>query len=161
MHWKIVALVLMTSLSGMQVAVAEKLAIKATTPVEVSIYPLTPVSKGQASTFMVRAMSSIPSEDFVIEVIPSQGSKILSGDLVWKGQMVPGVPREHSVTLRMANDSVPTVSVNSSIHLGGDVRFAASATYRQQSQIPAGYQTVSKERKVPRKGRQVIEYRVK
>lgn len=161
MLWKNVALVLLVLLSGMQAAVAEQLAIKAATPVDVSIYPVTPVSRGQASTFVVRAMSSMPSDDFSIEIIPSDGSEVLSGDLVWRGSMVPGVPRELSITLRMASDSVPMVSVNSSIHLGGEVRFAASATYSQQTQIPAAYKTLSKERKVPRKGRQVIEYRVK
>jgi hypothetical protein len=161
MQWKIVALVFMILLSGMQAAVAEKFAVKAATPVEVSIYPVTPVYRGQASTFVVRAVSSLPSEDFSIEIIPSEGSEVLSGDLVWQGPMMPGVPRELSITLRLSSDSVPTVSVNSSIHLDGEVRFAASATYSQQVQTPAAYKAVSKERKVPRKGHQVIEYRVK
>lgn len=145
----------------MQVAIAEELAIKASTPVEVSIYPVTTVVKGQQSTFVVRAVSSMPSDDFVIEIIPGDGSELVSGDLVWSGPVFPGVPREISVTLRMAGNATPTVSVNSSIQLGGDVRFAASATYRQETQTPAAYQMVSKERKVPRKGSQVNEYRVK
>ncbi len=161
MQWKTVALVFAILLPGMQAAFADQLAIKASTPVEVSIYPISTVSRGQASTFVVHAMSSIASDDFVIEIIPSEGSELVSGDLVWQGPMVPGVPREISVTLRMAGHSTPTVSVNSSIELGGDVRFAASATYRQQTQTPAAYQTLSKERKVPRKGHQVNEYRVK
>lgn len=161
MQWKTVTLVLLILLSGMQAATAEQFAIKASTPVEVSIYPISTVSKGQPGTFVVRAMSSIASDDFVIEIIPGEGSELVSGDLQWQGPMVPGVPRELSVTLRMAANTTPTVSVNSSIQLGGDVRFAASATYRQETQTPAAYQTLSKERKVPRKGRQVNEYRVK
>ena len=160
MRWKIVALVLFISMTGMQSAMAENLAIKASTPVEVSIYPLTPVSRGQASTFKVYAESSIPVENFVIEILPTAGSKLLSGKLKWQGSMVPGVPQELTFTLQMANNGVPSVSVNSSIQMEGAARFAASATYRQQTQSPVGYQSSSKERKATRKGRQVIEYRV-
>ena len=147
-------------MTGMKSVIAESLAIKAATPVDVTIYPLTPVSRGRASTFKVYAESSIPVENFVIEILPSAGSKVLSGKLKWQGSMVPGVPQELTVTLQMANNAVPSVSVNSSIQMGGDSRFAASATYRQQTQSPVGYQPASKERKASRKGRQVIEYRV-
>jgi len=160
MRWKIVALVLFISMAGTESVIAESLAIKAATPVEVSIYPLTPVSRGRASTFKVYAESSIPVENFVIEILPGAGSKVLSGKLKWSGPMVPGVPQEITVTLQMANNEVPSVSVNSSIQMEGGARFAASATYRQQTQNPVGYQSTSKERKAPRKGRQVIEYRV-
>ena len=160
MRWKIVALVLVLSFSGLQSVGAESLAIKASTPVEVSIYPVTSVSRGEASTFKVLAVSSIPVENFTIRILPGDGCRLLSGSLEWNGPMVPGEARELSVTLRMANDAVPTVSVNSGIQLDGEVRFAASATYRQQTKSPVGYQSVSKERKVPRKGRQVNEYQV-
>jgi hypothetical protein len=161
MRWKIVALVLVTSLLGLPPAIADNLAIKATTPVEVSIYPVSSVNRGQASTFTVRATSSIPSDNFVIEVKPSDGSQLLSGELLWQGPVTPGVPRELSITLRMASDEVPSVSVTSSVQFDGEVQFAASATYRQQTQSPSAIQTFSRERKVARKGRQVIEYSVK
>lgn len=160
MRWKIIALVIFALLSGMQSANAESLAIKAATPVEVSIYPITSVSKGNASTFRVLATSSIPVENFVIKILPSAGSRVLSGDADWRGSMVPGVPQELTVTVQMANDIVPTISVNSSIQIGGDARFAASATYRQQIETPIGYKAVSKKRKVKRKGRQVVEYKL-
>jgi len=160
MRWKIAALVLLTTLSGISFAGPENLAIKASTPVEVSIYPVTPVGRGQTSTFVVRAESSIPVENFVIKILPTSGSKVLAGELNWQGSMTPGVAQELRITLKMADDGVPAVSVNSGIEMGGDMRFAASATYRQQTQTPVGYQAVSKERKVKRKGRQVIEYKV-
>lgn len=161
MRWKLIALVIISLQAALSSAVAENLAIKATTPVEVSIYPVTTVERGGLSTFTVRAESSLPSEDFVIEIVPGKGSQLVEGELFWQGPVMPGIPRELTVTLRMANDAVPTVSVKSTINTGGSVQFAASATYRQQIQMPAAYQSVSKERKVPRKGRQVIEYRVK
>lgn len=161
MRWKNVALALLVSLSGIQLATAENLAIKATTPVEVSIYPVTAVNRGQVATFTVYATSSIPSDDLVIEINPSEGSEVIVGDLNWQGAIAPGQSRELSITLRMAQDGVPSVSVTSSIQQSGSVRFAASATYRQQTQTPVAIQSYSRERKVSRKGRQVIEYRVK
>lgn len=160
MRWKLVALMFLISFSALQSVGAESLAIKASTPVEVSIYPVTSVSRGQASTFKVRAVSSIPVENFTIKILPSAGSRVLSGNLEWHGAMVPEVAKELTITLQLDSNSVPSVSVNSSIQMEGEARFAASATYRQQSKPPAGYQSVSKERKVPRKGRQVNEYQL-
>jgi hypothetical protein len=161
MRWKIVALVVVISLLVMPRAFAEKRAIKATTPVEVSIYPVTSVDRGQASTFIVRATSSMPSDNIVIDVLPTAGSQVLSGALHWQGAVVPGVAKELSFTLLMAGDQVPSVSVTSSIEFAGEQRFAATATYRQETQMPEAFHTISRERKVLRKGRQVIEYRVK
>ena len=161
MRWKIIALAFLVSLSGLQSAVAEERAIKATTPVEVSIYPLTTVNRGELASFAVYVTSSVASQDFVIEVLPGEGSELVAGELKWQGAIFPGQPKELSITLRMANDRVPSVSVNSSIQSEGSVRFAASATYTQQVQSPVAVQSVSRERKVKRKGRQVNEYRVK
>lgn len=161
MRWKNIALALIVSSSSLQHAVAEERAIKATTPVEIAIYPVTTVNKGEVATFVVYANSSVPSEDFAIEIVPAEGSAVVSGSLNWRGSIYPGQPRELSITLRMASDKVPSVSVNSSIQSGAEVRFAASATYTQQAQVPVAVQSTSRERKVARKGRQVNEYRVK
>lgn len=161
MRWKNIALALLVSFASIQLAVAEERSIKATTPVEVSIYPVTPVSKGEIATFVVYATSSMPSEEFVIDILPEEGSEVVAGELNWQGPILPGQARELSVTLRMASDRQPAVTVTSSIRLGGNVHFAASATYRQQTQNTVAVQSTSRERKVARKGRQVNEYRVK
>lgn len=168
MRWKNVALVLASFSLGLPSAFAAEhnhaatdRAVKATTPVEVSIYPVTSVSKGEESTFIVRATSSLPSDDFVIEIQPTKGSTLVSGDLSWQGPIMPGVAREMSVTLRMADKRVPSVSVTSSIQLDGGVEFAATATYRQQGNKPVATKAISRNRKVSRKGRQVIEYRLR
>ena len=161
MRWKNIALALLVSLTSIQLAVAEERSIKATTPVEVSIYPVSPVNKGEIATFVVYATTSLPSENFVIQVLPGEGSEVVAGELKWQGAIFPGQAHERSVTLRMPTDKLPSVSVTSSIQQDGAVRFAASATYRQQVQAPVTAQSVSRERKVSRKGRQVNEYRVK
>lgn len=161
MRWKNIALALLVSLTSIQLTVAEERSIKATTPVEVSIYPITPVNKGEIATFAVYVTSSIPSEELVIDILPVEGSEVVEGELNWQGSIFPGQPREFNITLRMANDREPRVTVTSSIRLSGNVQFAATATYRQQTQKPVAVQSESRERKVVRKGRQVTEYRVK
>ena len=161
MRWKYLALVFIYSLASFQAVLAEERSVKATTPVEVSIFPVTAVNRGEVATFTVYATSAIPSENFVIEIRPSAGSELVSGSLRWQGAIFPGQAHESSITLRMAKDSVPTVTVSASLEEGGVIQFAASETYRQQVHTPVAVQTVSKERKVKRKGKQVIEYRVK
>ena len=61
MRWKNLALAFIVSMSVTQLALAHDRAVKATTPVEVSIYPVTAVTQGEQATFNVYATTSIPS----------------------------------------------------------------------------------------------------
>ena len=161
MQLKLVALALFGFFAFIHTAWAENVAVKATTPVQISIFPETSVAVGSASTFVVRASSMLPSENFVIEVLPEQGSKWISGQKRWQGAIVPGQVLELRVSVQMPNHGVPAISANASIQAGDGTQLAASAVYRQQKISPIAAQKSNTARNVSRDGRPVVEYRVR
>lgn len=161
MRWKIVTLAFFSIFFITQAVWAESLAVKATTPVKISIISETSVSAGSVSTFVVRATSVLPSENFVIEVEAPQGSRWLSGEKRWQGPIAPGKVQELRFTLQMPANAVASISATASIQAGDGSQLAASAVYRQQAISPIGSQKSSAARKVTRDGRPVVEYRVR
>jgi hypothetical protein len=161
MRWKLVALVFFGIIAVMQAAWAENIAVKAATPVHVSIYPEASVVAGSLSTFVVRATSILPSENFVIEVLPGQGSRWISGQQRWQGAIVPGQVQEFRFTVQMPITGIPAISVTASIQADDGTQLAASAAYRQQKISPIAAQKSNTVRKVSREGRPVVEYRVR
>ena len=77
-----------------QVAWAETIAVKPTTPVQISIHPESPVSPGSVASFVVRVSSSLPSDNLRIIVELPPASELMSGELQWLGSIYQGEIKE-------------------------------------------------------------------
>ena len=161
MRLKLVALAFFSVFVFTTVAWAENIAVKATTPVQISIFPETNVAAGSISTFVVRASSMLASENFVIEVLPAQGAKWISGPQQWQGTVVPGQLLEFKVTVQLPDGTVPEISATASIQADDGTQLAANAVYRKQPISTIASQKLAPSRSVSRNGRPVVEYRVR
>ena len=161
MRWKSITLITIFILSWAQSSWADSVAIKPATPVQISIVPDTAVAPGSTSTFVVRASSSLASSDFHIDIIPLQGSEILSGDLQWRGALYPGQIHELRITVKFPAQGTPTLSATASIQSGGSAQLAASAVYRPQLALPGAFKATRPQRHSSRNGRPVVEYTLK
>ena len=68
-----------------QVAWAESIAVKPTSPIHVSIHPESVVSPGSIVSFVVQVTSSLPSDNLIIDIDLPQGAELVSGELYWRG----------------------------------------------------------------------------
>ena len=161
MWWKVITTIAITIGCVAQLAAAETIAVKPSTPVEISIVPESAVYPGAVVAFLVRASSSLPSENLLIQANLPQGSELVSGDLQWLGSVMPGQTRELRFSLRLSSGEVPAVHASASIQSPTGAQMAASAVYRQADLAPAGILKANQERKVNRNGQPVVEYSIK
>lgn len=161
MRWISTTLITICILSWAQSTWADSIAIKPATPVQISIVPETAVAPGSTSIFVVRASSSLPSNDFHIDVTPLQGTELLAGDLQWRGAIYPGQVHELRITVRFPGQGTPTLSATASIQSGGSAQLAASAVYRPERAAPSAFKAIRPQRHSSRNGRPVVEYTLK
>jgi len=143
-----------------QVVFADSIAIKAATPVQISIAPETSVSPGGAATFVVRVTSSLASDHLVINVIQPPATELLSGELQWTGDIQADQVRELRFVLRLPAAAVPAIEVTATIHSASGGQLAASDVYRQPLALPSAVK-ILQGRTVSRNGRAVVEYPLK
>ncbi|MGD8572789.1 MAG: hypothetical protein PVH98_10015 [Gammaproteobacteria bacterium] len=158
MRWKTKTLMAVLVLFCSQPGWAQGVAIKPTTPVQITIVPESAVAPGSTSTFTIRASSSLPSSQLHIDITPSQGAQLLSGDLHWEGSVIPGQVRQLSITLRFDDQHQPQVSAVASIQSANSAQLAASAAYRPSVVQPTGVRLTPDHRQSSRNGQPVVEY---
>ncbi|MCI0506579.1 MAG: hypothetical protein L0Z73_10775 [Gammaproteobacteria bacterium] len=159
--WRKVITTILISLScWTQAALADPVAVKAATPVQVSIVPESAVAPGTAAAFLVRVSSDIASDNLVVDISLPPGAELLSGDLRWAGGIGPGEVRELRVIARFPADSVPHIAATATIRSTNGAQLAASEEYRQAVAMPSAAK-ITQGRTVPRNGRTVVEYSLK
>ena len=161
MWWKVITTIVISLWCVAQMAWAESVAVKPTTPVQISIHPESNVSPGSVATFVVRVSSGLPSNNLSIDIDRPQGSALVSGELQWRGSIRQGEIKELRFSLQLATQTVPVIHAAASIQSFNGTQLAASATYRQTMVSPAGLSKANQGRKVSRKGRAVVEYSLK
>lgn len=161
MWWKVITTIVISLWCVAQVAWAESIAVKPTTPVQISIHPESAVSPGSIVSFVVQVSSSLPSNNLRIAVDLPSASELVSGELQWRGSIYQGEIKELRFSLKFPPQSVPAVNASASIQAMSGAQLAASAEYRQAVVQPAGISKANQGRKVSRKGRTVVEYSLK
>lgn len=161
MWWKVITTIAISLWCVAQVAWAESIAVKPTTPVQVSIHPESAVSPGSVASFVVRVSSSLPSDNLLIVVDLPPASELVSGKLQWRGSIYQGEIKELRFSLKLPPQTIPAINVSASIQAMSGAQLAASAVYRQTMAQPAGVSKTIQGRKVSRKGRTVVEYSLK
>jgi hypothetical protein len=144
----------------MQAVLAETVAVKATTPLQITIVPESSVSPGSIASFVVRVSSSLASNNLVVAVSQPAGSELMSGELNWSGGIAQGEVRELRFMLRLPADSVPSITATATILSTQGGQLAASDVYRQAVATPTGLKAAPG-RTVSRQGRAVVEYSLK
>ena len=160
MRWKVITTILISLCCWMQVAFAETIAVKPTTPLQVSIAPESVVAAGSSVSFVVRVSSALASDSLAIRVNQPAGAELLSGDLQWFGSIRPGDVRELRFALRLPGQMVPDIYATATIQSTGGAQLAASDVYRQSMALPTGLKVIPG-RTVSRQGRSVVEYSLK
>ncbi|WP_455202391.1 hypothetical protein [Kaarinaea lacus] len=161
MWWKVITTIVISLWCVAQVAWAETIAVKPTTPVQISIHPESTVSPGSVVSFVVRVSSSLPSDNLHITVELPPASEVMSGELQWSGSIYQGEIKEIRFSLKFPPHTVPVVSASASIQAVNGAQLAASTVYRQAMAQPAGISKSNQGRKVSREGRSVVEYSLK
>ena len=144
-----------------QVAWAESIAVKPTTPVQVSIFPESAVSAGSVVSFVVRVSSSLPSDSLNIVVELPAATDLVSGNLNWRGSIAQGEVKELRFSLQLPPQTVPVINASASIQAVNGAQLAASAAFRQPQLMPAGINKINQGRIVSRKGSSVVEFSLK
>jgi hypothetical protein len=159
--WRKVITTILISLScWTQAALADSVAIKAATPVRVSIVPESAVTPGSAASFSVRVSSDVASDNLVVDINLPPGAELLSGDVRWAGGISPGEVRELRVIVRLPADSVPNIAATATIRATNGAQLAASDEYRQAVAMPSAAK-ITQGKTVSRYGRAVVEYSLK
>ena len=158
MWWKVITTIVISLWCMAQVAWAESIAVKPTTPVQVSIFPESAVSAGSVVSFVVRVSSSLPSDSLNIVVELPAATDLVSGNLNWRGSIAQGEVKELRFSLQLPPQTVPVINASASIQAVNGAQLAASAAYRQLQLMPAGINKINQGRIVPRKGSSVVEF---
>jgi len=161
MWWKVITTIAISIWCVAQVAWAESIAVKPTTPVQVSIQPESAVSPGGVASFVVRVSSSLPSDNLSIAVNLPPASKLVSGKLQWRGSILQGEIKELRFSLQLPPQAVPAINASARIQALSGAQLAASAVYRQALVSPAGLSKTNQGRIVSRKGSTVVEFSLK
>jgi len=144
----------------MQVALADAVAVKPTTPLHVSIVPESGVSAGGAATFVVRVSSAYSSDHLKIEVAQPDGAELLSGALQWSGEILQDETRELRFELRLPQHAVPDINVVATIQSPNGGQLAATDVFHQAVARPSAYKAAPG-RTVSRRGHSVVEFSLK
>ncbi len=160
MWWKVITTIVISIGCMAQMALAESIAVKPATPVEISIVPESTVSSGSVVSFLVSVSSSLPSDNLLIKVDLPNTVSLVSGELQWRGTIHPGEIRELRFSLQLPSGAVPAIHASARIQSPTGAQLAASAVYRQAVATPAGILKSSQGRKVDRNGRAVVEYSI-
>ena len=161
MWWKVITTIVISLWCVTQMAWAESVAVKPTTPIQISILPESAVSPGSVASFVVRVSSSLPSDNFNISVELPQGAALVSGELQWRGTIYLGEIKELRFSLQLPSQAVPEINASASIQDLNGAQLAASAVYRQTIALPTGISKTKQGRQVSREGRTVVEFPLK
>jgi len=161
MWWKVKTTIAICLWCVVQVAWAESIAVKPTTPVQISIQAESAVSSGSVASFVVRVSSSLPSDNLSIAVDLPPASDLVSGKLLWRGSIRQGEIKELRFSLQLPPQTVPAINASASIQALNGAQLAASAVYRQTLAMPAGITKTNQGRIVSRKGSAVVEFSLK
>lgn len=161
MRWQSITLLTICGFIWVPGYAADSVAIKAATPVQISIVPeSTPVPAAE-TTFVVRASSTIPSRHFHIDISLPPGAVLVAGDVQWQGAVYPGQVQELRVSVRYPGQGIPTLSANASIASANGAQLAANAVYRPSTALPSGVTAIRAQRYSSRDGHPVVEYSLK
>ena len=144
----------------MQASLADTVAVKPTTPIQVSILPESGVFAGGRASFVVRVSSTYSSNQLKIQVALPEGAELMSGALQWSGGISQDETRELRFELRLPRDTVPDINVIATIQSSNGGQLAATDVYHQPLATPTAFK-VAPGRTVSRQGRSVVEYSLK
>jgi len=160
MWWKVITTILISLCCWMQASLADTVAVKPTTPIQVSILPESGVVAGGRASFVVRVSSTYSSNQLKIQVALPEGAELMSGALQWSGGISQDETRELRFELRLPRDTVPDINVIATIQSSNGGQLAATDVYHQPLATPTAFK-VAPGRTVSRQGRSVVEYSLK
>ena len=158
MFWKVL---IALSFVVMSCANAELPAIKASSPVQVSIQQEGISVDGDVSTFIVTATSAIGSDYFQIQVKLPAGVELRSGELSWLGSVSAGEIRQLRFTVSMPSDIQLTIVADAQLSADGNIQFAASTTFQNLSAFSASLKSSEhsgRSQTSIRRGRAITEF---
>lgn len=158
MCWKVLIALLFVVMSSANAGLP---AIKASSPVQITIQQESISVEGSQSTFVVFASSSIDAENFLVNVKLPAGVVLQTGELSWQGSVLAGEEKELRFTVLLQPDVEHTIVAEAKLVADEVTQFAATATYQNFTAFSSALKTDSKTNKsrtTSRRGRAITEY---
>lgn len=165
MYWRLLALpIVFANLAWMSNAIAETMAIKASSPVSISISTVENNSSNSLVAFVVSATSTAAADNFVINVKLPGEAVVHDGQTQWQGAIAAGEVIELGFTAELRTDIDQHITASATISTPQGARLSASAIYESFAASVSAFKREkahSRSRASIRKGRSVSEYSLK